>query len=118
LLDLEKNGFEINISSKGKLKVFAVISQFTGDNLAINQIFGMTESFSHYYFCAMCYCIREESQENFLETDFQLRTQKSYEFDLEPLVLLGPGSLHYTGIKRGRVLNRLRNFNIFFKLGL
>jgi hypothetical protein len=27
-------------------RVFVVLSQFTGDNLALNQVFGMTESFS------------------------------------------------------------------------
>lgn len=47
LLSLETDGFEINIPSRGTFKVKAVLSQFTGDNLAINQRFGLTESFAH-----------------------------------------------------------------------
>lgn len=112
LSDLETTGFELEVPSKGKFKVFAVVSQFTGDNLALNQIFGLTESFSHDYFCPICYCTREESQNNFLEKDFQLRTRTPYEFDLEQLEFLEPGSLHFRGIKRACMLNRLLYFHI------
>lgn len=63
----------------------AVLSQFTGDNLAINQIFGLTESFAHDYFCPLCYCSREESQNYFKEKDFHCRTPKSYKLDIEAL---------------------------------
>jgi hypothetical protein len=52
---LETDGFEINIPSRGTFKVKAVLSQFTGDNLAINQIFGLTKSFATIIFvrCAI-----------------------------------------------------------------
>jgi|688.fasta_scaffold57803_2 hypothetical protein len=54
LSDLETKGFEIYIPSKGMRRVFVVLSKFTGDNLALNQVFGMTESFSHDFFCPIC----------------------------------------------------------------
>lgn len=86
LLSLETDGFEINIPSRGTFKVKAVLSQFTGDNLAINQIFGLTESFAHDYFCPLCYCSREESQNYFKEKDFHCRTPESYKLDIEALL--------------------------------
>jgi hypothetical protein len=60
LSDLETKGFEIYIPSKGMRRVFVVLSQFTGDNSALNQLFGRTESFRNDFFCPLCYCTREE----------------------------------------------------------
>jgi hypothetical protein len=113
LLRLETDGFEINIPSRGTFQVKAVLSQFTGDNLALNQIFGLTESFAHDYFCPLCYCTREESQKYFKEKHFRCRTPESYKLDVETLLLLREdGQLHIREVKKFCILNRLKFFNI------
>jgi hypothetical protein len=79
--------------------------------LAINQIFGLTESFAHDYFCPLCYCTREESQNYFKEKDFRCRTPESYKQDIEAL-LSDINRLHVRGVKKFCIRNCLNFFHI------
>ena len=76
-----KEGLDVHIPGKGIVKLFGTLSQFTGDNLAINQTFGFTESFSGDYCCIFCFATRHEMQVYSQERDFQMRTIETYEND-------------------------------------
>lgn len=107
---LESDGFEVNIHSRGTFKVFAILSQFTGDNLSMNQIYGLTESFTHDFFCPIYYCTRSDAQNVFREENFCLRTPESYSRDVEELQ--NSNQSFVRGVKRFFVLNLLKFFNI------
>lgn len=49
-------------TGNGPLVVHASLTQFTGDNLALHQIFGLVESFNSDYFCVCCYGRKEDFQ--------------------------------------------------------
>lgn len=112
LSDLETDGFEVEIPSRGTYKVLALLTQFTGDNLSMNQIFGLTESFAHDFFCSLCYCTRDEAQNLFDEKSFCLRTPELYLIDIEELKFLRPNQSNVRGVKRFCVFNRLKFFHI------
>ena len=93
-------------------RVFVVLSPFTGDNLALNQVFGMTESFGHDFFCPLCYCSREESQTKFTEREFVCRNKALYDWDIANLLSRSAHQIHIKGIKKFCLLNRLKFFHI------
>ena len=95
---------------KGKVRIFGTILQFTADNLGLNQVFGLVQSFHCDYCCALCYATREEMQLYFEEKYFELRTPEKYEQDLRSLEL--SESENILGVVRRCVLNEL----IFFKI--
>lgn len=106
----EKEGLDDHIPGKGIVKIFGTISLFTGDNLAINQTFGFTESFSGDYCCIFCYATRHEMQVYSQERDFQMRTIGNYENDLNELEV--SQSAIVRGIKRSCPLNRLQFWHL------
>jgi hypothetical protein len=59
---LETDGFELQICNVGVFRVYVRMFQFTADNLAVHETFGLIESFSRDFCCALCYCTREEMQ--------------------------------------------------------
>ena len=107
---LEMEGIDINVKNLGTRRIFATISNFCGDALGMNQIFGMVESFSCDYCCVICYATREQMGKYFFESDFELRTQRSFELDLEELE---DSQVHHVrGVKRESFLNSSAYFNI------
>lgn len=70
LRDLEDIGFLIDIPGKENFRVFVNLGQFTADNLAVNQTFGLIESFSHDFYCALCYTKKEEAQTGNVDSFF------------------------------------------------
>ena len=54
-----------------------------GDNLGLNGILGFVESFSANCFCRICKIHIDESLRLTTESDFLLRTPKSYEADVK-----------------------------------
>ena len=100
---LETTGFELLVPHKGKVRIFGTIVQFTADNLGLNQVFGLVQSFNCDYCCALCYATREEMQLYFEEKYFELRTPEKYEQDLRNLEL--SESENIRGVVRRCVLN-------------
>lgn len=83
---LETDGFELKILNLGIFRVYVRMFQFTADNLAVHETFGLIESFSHDFSCALCYCTREEMQLGTRECFFNLRTRESHALDLAGLL--------------------------------
>lgn len=52
--EFENHGVDFEVAGKGVLRIYGTMAQFTADNLAINHMFGLIESFSgdfwYYYF--------------------------------------------------------------------
>ena len=106
---LETNEFELEIPNMGVFRVYVRMLQFTADNLAVHEIFGLIESFSHDYCCALCYCTREEMQIAKKMSFFTLRTRESHALDLAGLHNVQPGC-HVRGVKYDCVFNQLLAF--------
>ena len=85
LHQLETVGFQVEDASIGPIQIFAILSQFTADNLALNQMFGLVESFSYDLFCQICYTTREDMQNYRREENFILRTPLEYLVDVRNL---------------------------------
>ena len=111
LRELEEHGMDIEIPGKGITKVFAVLAQFTGDNLAMNQAFGLVTSFKADYCCTLCYATRGQMQVNYREMDYEVRTLVDYNKDLLHLDNLPLGE-NYRGVKRTCTLNKLSHFHM------
>ena len=109
---LETNGFEIEVPGRGVCKVLVTLAQFTAENLAINQTFGLIESFSKDFCCALCYCTKVEMQNGFYENCFVLRTPALYEVDLADLKNSNGSRAHVRGVKYVSVFNLLVYYHI------
>ena len=59
LQKLSKTGVTIKIGDT-EHKFYVVLARVTGDNLALNQILGFTESFNSDYCCIWCYATHAE----------------------------------------------------------
>ncbi|KAJ8911122.1 hypothetical protein NQ315_003297 [Exocentrus adspersus] len=88
LLNLENNGIIININ---------------GDNLGVNSITGMTQSFSATNFCRICFCTKEVMQTMTLEDENYIRNKINYEQHLQE---------KSEGINSTCIFNSLPNFHI------
>ena len=108
---LETDGILVSVPDLGDLKIFASISQFTGDCLATNEIFGLIESFSHDYFCPFCYCTQTTMSEIFNEKGFESRGKGEHVKDLNNLNGSLTSFLHIRGLKLDSVLNRSKFFH-------
>ena len=94
---LETIGVQIYIPGRREVTIFGSISQFCGDFLVINEIFGLVCDFSHDYHCSMCYCTKDSLNSFFREDNF-VQEQKESE------------TTHTRGVKHDSALNDL----IFF----
>jgi hypothetical protein len=110
ILEFETDGIEVEVPHKGVVRVYGRLAHFTGDNLAVNQMFGFVEGFSGDYCCAICYAKRNDMQTFNREKDFKLRNLQDYSKDLEELE--DSDALHVRGVKRYCKLNDLRYFHI------
>lgn len=111
---LEKNGIEIETES-GPTRIYATLVQFTGDNLAMNQILGFIESFAGDYCCILCLCKKSEMQLFTRENQCSLRSEEEYECDLQTLQELADGPrnvIHSRGVKHYCLLNDLQSFHV------
>ena len=109
---LETTGIQVDVPQLGVIQVYATLGQFTADNLALNEIFGLVQSFSHDYCCVLCYATRDEMQQKFRESMFILRTVDSYNHDLSQLPSRDQNQVHVRGIKAPCVLNQSKYFHI------
>ena len=106
---LETEGIVVNVSGRGEIRFYGSISQFSGDCLAMNEIFGLICSFSHGHHCTICYA--DSLSEYFVENKFQLRTKSEHKIDLEDLED-DPTLVHCRGVKFDSVLNSSLFFHI------
>ncbi len=107
LRDLGKNGIAIETNDGEKMTLYVKLGQFTADNLGMNQIFGLVESFSGDYSCILCYATREDMQTYEKEEEFKLRCPREYEIDISMLENLPSGRTHFRGVKSICALNDL-----------
>lgn len=70
----------IGISNNGPQNyIKGALVALSHDNLGANQIFGMVESFSAYYYCRICLADKTQCQELCYQEDKYLRTDDGYE---------------------------------------
>lgn len=106
---LETSGIQINVAGRGQVNFFGSLSQFSGDCLAINEIFGLVCDFSHDYHCSMCYCSKISMSSFFTEDKFELRSRNSHALDVREQTL--SGQIHVRGVKAESVLNESLYFH-------
>ena len=101
---------EVSICNQ-TIKVRASLALFSADNLGYHSLFGFFESFNVRKFCRLCEVIKEESQINFLETNYVKRTKESYDHSVNSV-----GQPDYkesdSGIKNGCIFNELKFFHV------
>ena len=107
---LEDKGITVYIPEIGERVIFGAVSQFTGDCLATNEIFGLITDFSHNYHCSHCYCTKDIMSTKFHEEDFVLRTKAEHAKDLINLAESSNGVIHVRRVKENRVLHFLKFF--------
>ena len=109
---LETTGITVQFGGEN-IQVYGALSQFCGDSLATNEIFGMVQNFSTCdYCCAICYGTKLERSLHFHESSFQLRTRESHAQDLETLNQ-NPNLLHVRGVKNDSHLNNSNYHHVF-----
>jgi hypothetical protein len=91
IIEFETTGIEVEVPGKGVVRVYGRLAHFTGDNLAVNQMFGFVGGFSGDYCCAICYATRNDMQTFTRERDFKLRNRQDYTKDIEALELSDGG---------------------------
>jgi len=82
---LENDGITIE-SSEGEKHIYFVLALITGDNLGLNGILGMVESFSANYFCRFCKMNKTDTQNvntECVEECALLRDPVNYKKDLQ-----------------------------------
>ncbi|KAJ8044396.1 hypothetical protein HOLleu_07132 [Holothuria leucospilota] len=87
-------------------KVYPMLFQFVGDNLALNPLLGFAGSFSANYYCRFCKSHKTVSQTAIDEDEPLLRTKENFEKDLQT------SNLSETGVSHNSILNHLSNYHI------
>jgi hypothetical protein len=100
---LETIGVQIYIPGRREVTIFGSISQFCGDFLVINEIFGLVCDFSHDYHCSMCYCTKDSLNSFFREDNFVLRSKISHTIDVQEQI--ESETTHSRGVKHESALN-------------
>lgn len=62
--ELEEEGLILNINGK-EIRIYVVLSLIIGDNLALNELIGLTKSFNSSYFCRFCLTPKEMTNQAF-----------------------------------------------------
>lgn len=78
---LEAQGIQITVDKMQK-NIFLKLIGMTGDNLGLNQMFGLVENFNATFFCRFCKTQRKEIDSIFNESQCELRNKENYEKDL------------------------------------
>ena len=115
---LQNQGIDVNIPEIGEVRIFGALSQFSGDCLATNEIFGLICDFSHDYHCPHCYCTKQMMSNNFSASDFPLRSKDEHAKDLERLATNTRDIVHVRGVKHNSALNVLKPFHSSESLGI
>lgn len=105
LLELERDGVLIE-STEGPRKVYFVTGLILGDNLGLNTILGLVESFSAHSYCRFCKMMKKNCQINVRESPDLLRNKSNYAQDLVT------GMPSKTGIKEQCIFHKLPSFHM------
>lgn len=104
LVSLENEGIIITVSNKTyKLKIFLTL--ILGDNLGLNTILGLNESFRSNFFCRFCKCSRKDCEKMWKQNDEKLRTEAQYSEDINK------NSPSTTGLRELCVFNTIKSFH-------
>lgn len=105
LKDIGQNGIQINIDGS-KYTVYFLCAVIVGDNLALNQMLGIAQSFSANHYCRFCKMSRDVAKSCTMENRTLLRNRENYESDLQV------NTLNITGIKEECVFHELPFFHM------
>ncbi|XP_046405832.1 uncharacterized protein LOC124170865 isoform X1 [Ischnura elegans] len=105
LLYLETNGIEISNVDEFK-HVYFVLGLVLGDNLGLNSVLGMVESFNANYFCRLCKLSKSQSEKQTTDLPHMLRSQKEYDDDVKL------NDCSKTGVKEDCVWHYVQSFHI------
>lgn len=111
---LENDGIIIK-SSEGDKRVYFVLALITGDNLGLNGVLGMVESFSANYFCRICKMHKSDTQNvetGSVEKCAFLRDPVSYKEDLKL------DDYTKTGLKEECTFNEVPSFHMVENLSI
>lgn len=105
--DLQKLESGVEIAGK---TVWACLTHIIGDNLAVNQILGLVQSFSADHFCRFCTMSKAETQKATMQNPDLFRTSAMH---TDHLVQIDddPSSSRHTGVKSSLILNNLKHFH-------
>lgn len=102
---LSTKGIALNINNAKKI-VYFQLTLIIGDNLGLNEIFDMIESFKDTPFCRVCRAKAHQWKYMVKEEKTLLRNTKNYEADCLA------NDPQKTGIKQKSTFNSVHNFNI------
>lgn len=102
---LSKVGIEIYDCKIKRIIKFQLVLVL-GDNLGLNEIFGIVKSFSANSYCRVCKCTAKEASRLTVEIESKLRTKQNYCRDLDE------NNVVMTGIKGKCVFHNVNNFHI------
>lgn len=102
LNDLSRNGIEIFVEGC-KIKLYFQLALVIGDNLALNEVLGFSESFNSTYFCRLCRANSKECSQGIFINPDDLRTIENYQKDLEE---------KNAGVREDCIFHKLDNYHI------
>lgn len=112
LIPLEKEGIMLNINGIEK-RVYIVVPQFFGDNLALNTVFGFNRGFKSSYPCRVCIVSLKDMEKNTEINEEELRTEANYYQCLQGDSVHSRKGLHFESL-----LNRLVTFKVYFNISV
>lgn len=98
---LATKGITINVNGKN-YSIYFVLIGILGDNLALNNLFGLNEIFIGEYCCRFCRAPKCDARKLTIENKNPVRTKQNYEDDLLN---------HSKCIKTSRVSNEIKLFH-------
>lgn len=98
---IEKNGISVNLHGK-MIRVYFTLFLLLGDNLGVNSITGMSESFNSKNYCRVCFSSKETCETMSVEDKLYFRNPDNYAQDLVE---------KSNGVKEYCVLNDLAYFH-------
>lgn len=102
--ELKTKGLEFDLNGK-KIKIFFECALILGDNLGLNSVFGLNESFNSHFWCRICRAPNELCKILTVENRTMLRNEKNYEEDLSK------NCPQATGIKERCIFHRIQGFH-------
>ncbi|XP_034951242.1 uncharacterized protein [Chelonus insularis] len=106
LIFLKNEGIVIN-TENGVQRVYFALALLSGDNLGLNCLFGLHESFNSNHYCRFCREHKDQMEKQLKENNTMIRNKKNYEADLLNL---------QNGIKQGCFFHDIPNFHLTVNL--
>ncbi|XP_065673880.1 uncharacterized protein LOC136090831 [Hydra vulgaris] len=91
--------------------IYGAVVMWSGDNLALHQIFGFSSNFNANKSCHYCYTTKEQMQHTFYEEDLDLKTKEHHIADCQ--ALFGDAdSNKLSGVYKQNPLSELQYFSV------